>query len=56
MVRRSVSKMKYGKRRGPSGLVSEMVKAAREAGFDMILVNKITVRHYSSKIGIWHYL
>ena len=35
MIRVSVSNMKNGKAAGLSGLVSEMVKAAGEAGVDM---------------------
>ena len=44
MVRESISKMKNGKTAGPSGVVSEMVKAAGETG-DMVtdLVNQIIV-------------
>ena len=43
MVEKAVSKMKNGKAAGPSGIVSEMVKAAGEVGIDMItnLVNQI---------------
>ena len=43
MVRESISKMKNGKAAGLSGVVSEMVKAAGEAGVDMItdVVNQI---------------
>ena len=36
MVRESVSSMKNEKASGPSGVVSEMVKAAKEAGLDNI--------------------
>ena len=45
MVKESISKMKNGKVTGSLGLVSEMVKAAGEAGNDMItdLVNQIIV-------------
>ena len=44
MIRESISKMKNGKAAGPSGLVSEMVKALGE-GVDMNtnLVNHIIV-------------
>ena len=41
MIRESISKMKNGKAAGPSGLVSEMVKAAGEAGFDRITVEGV---------------
>ena len=43
MVAKAVQKMKNGKAAGPSGIVSEMVKAAGDAGIDMItnLVNCI---------------
>ena len=45
MVRESISKMKNGKDAGPSGIVSEMVKEAEEAGADMLTdaVNQIIV-------------
>ena len=45
MIRESISKMKNGKTAEPSSVVSEMVKAAGEAGFDMItnLKNQIIV-------------
>ena len=45
MIRESISKMKNWKAAGPSSLVSEMVKAAGEAGVDMItnLVSQIIV-------------
>ena len=45
MVRESISKMKNGKIAVPSGVVSDLVKAAGEAGFDMIMdqENKIIV-------------
>ena len=45
MIRESVSKMKNGNNARPSGLVSEMVKVARETGVSMItdLVNQIFV-------------
>ena len=50
MVREPSSKMKNGKDVGQSGVVSEMVKAAGEAGVDMIrdLVNQITLYFYIS--------
>ena len=40
--------MKNGKAAGPSGVVSEMVKAAGKAGVDMItdLVNQIIVGYF----------
>ena len=43
MVEKAVSKMKNGKAAGPSGIVSEMVKAAGEVGLHMVtnLVNQI---------------
>ena len=43
MVRESISKMKNGKDAGPSGIVSEMVKEAEEAGAAMLTdaVNQI---------------
>ena len=43
MVRKAVRKMKNGKAAGPSGIVSEMVKAAEEDSVDMIsdLINQI---------------
>ena len=42
-VRKAVRKMKNGKAAGPSGIVSEMVKAAEEDSVDMItdLINQI---------------
>ena len=45
MLRESISMMKNGKTAGPSGLGSEMVKVAGQAGVDMItgLVNQIIV-------------
>ena len=45
MFRESISKMKNGKAAGPSGAVSEIVKAGGEAEVDMItdLVNQIIV-------------
>ena len=45
MVRESISKIKNGKAAGPSGLVSGMIKLAKEAGFDLItdLVNQSIV-------------
>ena len=45
MVRESISKMKKGKAAGASGVVSEVIKAAREAGVGMMtdLVNQIIV-------------
>ena len=45
MVRVSISDMKNGKAAGLLGVVPEMVKAAREAGVDMItdLVNQVIV-------------
>ena len=45
MVRESMSKMKNGIAAGPSGILSEVVKAVEEAGVDMItdLVNQIMV-------------
>ena len=44
MIRESINKIKNGKEAGPSSVVSEMVKAAREK-VDMItdLVNQIIV-------------
>lgn len=46
MFRESKIKIKNEKAVGPSGVISEMVKAAGKAGVDMIidLVNQITVR------------
>ena len=46
MVREYISKMKNVKAAGPSGVVSEMIKAAREAKVDMItdMKNYIIVR------------
>ena len=43
MVGKAVSKMKNGKAAGPSGVVSEVVKAGGVVGIDMItnLVNQI---------------
>ena len=45
MITESISKMENGKAAGSSGVVSEMVNAAGEAGVDMIttLVNQILV-------------
>ena len=45
MARKSISKMENKKARGPSDVVSEMIKAAGEVGVDMItdLVNLIVV-------------
>ena len=44
IVRESISQMENGKAGGPSGVLSENVKATGEAGVDMIteLVNQIT--------------
>ena len=36
MVKKAVQKMKNGKAAGPSGVVSEMIKAAEEEGIEMI--------------------
>ncbi|KAK4310061.1 hypothetical protein Pmani_018347 [Petrolisthes manimaculis] len=46
MVRKAVSKMKKGKAAGPSGVVTEMLKASGETGIEMIknLTNQITWR------------
>ena len=43
MIRKSISKIKNGKAARPSDVASEMVKAARKAGVDMIteLMNQI---------------
>ena len=45
MITESISKMENGKAAGTSGVVSEMVNEAGEAGVDMIttLVNQIIV-------------
>ena len=45
MVREPISKMKSRKAAGPSGVLSEMVRAAREAGVGIMtdLVNQIIV-------------
>ena len=55
MVREPTSQVKNRKAARPSGVASEMVKAARDAGIDMItdLVNQIIVewRSYSSGMG-----
>ena len=61
MIRESVSLTKNEKSLGPSFVVSEIVKAAEEAG-DMItdLVNQIIAekdsrRKYSIRMGTYHY-
>ena len=41
MIRESISKMKNEKAAGPSGLVSEMIKAAGEAGLDRTTVEGV---------------
>ena len=53
MVRESISKMKNGKAAGPTGVVSELVKAAWEAGVAVItdLVNQIIVEGVPSRMG-----
>ena len=45
MVRKSISKMRNGKAAGPSGVLSEMVKATGKAGVGMItdLLNQIII-------------
>ena len=45
MAKKSISKMENKKARGPSDVVSEMIKAAGEVGVDMITdpVNLIVV-------------
>ena len=45
MLRESISKIDNGKAAGLSGVVSEMVKTAREAGAEMMtdIVNQIIV-------------
>ena len=57
MIRESISKMKNRKAAGPSGLVSEMVKAVGEAGVSIntSLVNQIIVDRYSSSMRTLHY-
>ena len=53
LVREPSSKMKNGKDVGQSGVVSEMVKVAGEAGVDMIkkLVNQITLKQLESGLS-----
>ena len=36
MVKRAISKMKFGKAAGPSGVLTEMIRAAGETGATMI--------------------